>query len=75
LKRDIVALITERPGEEIIQLEELATEQPDPIEEVQELLDNILNSDGRVTIREVRVEEKDESSTKGLFSVIVKLDA
>lgn len=71
---DIVALTTDSPGELIIQLEELAIEQPDPIDEAQEVLDSMLNYDGRVIISEVKLEENEESSTKGLLNVIVRLE-
>jgi len=74
LTSDIVALTTDSPGELIIQLEELAIEQPDPIDEAQEVLDSMLNYDGRVIISEVKLEENEESSTKGLLNVIVRLE-
>jgi hypothetical protein len=75
LTRDMVAFTNDSPGESITQLVKLAVEQPDPIDELQELFDSILSSDGRVTIREVKVEENEASRVKGLLKVIVRLEA
>jgi hypothetical protein len=71
----MVAFTNDSPGESITQLVKLAVEQPDPIDELQELFDSILSYDGRVTIREVKVEENEASSVKGLLKVIVRLEA
>lgn len=68
-------MITDRPGDVTSQLEELVAKQLDPTEELQELFGNILNSEGRVTIRDVKLAEKDESRAKGVFIVKVKLEA